>query len=164
MAAQKIKFKMSLKELSFEFEGDIETGQRIQTDIRKSLTALTHSPATVLPADPNLIEGEVASSNGNGKPAKIGRSYKPRRGKANTPRALIVRLRQTGFFTQKRDASSIQTELAKQGHNFKPNEISAALIGICKKQILKRDQGEGGKFEYEAGDADVDAGASEDAE
>jgi hypothetical protein len=168
MATQKIKFKMSVKELSFEFEGDIETGQRIQNDIRKSLAALTHSPTAVLPADQDVIESEFAPALENGKPApdngKVIKPRRTRRGKANSPRTLIAGLRRSGFFTQKRDLNAIRDELARSGHNFKPNELSAAVIPLCKKGILKRDQGENGNYEYVQGEADVDIGTGEDAE
>lgn len=161
MAAPKIKFKMTLKELSFEFEGDVETGQRIQTDIRKSLTALTHSPATVLPTDQNVIEAEAAPAltNGNGKPAK---SRKTRRPKGDSAQSLITDLRQSGFFDDKRDTNAIREELIKSGHNFESKEIAAALIPLLKKKILKRDKGESGNFEYLKGDADVENGTSEE--
>jgi hypothetical protein len=157
----KIKFKMALKELSFEYEGDPEIGQRLQTDIRKSLTALTHTQERILPPDPNVIDADSAPTTENGKTK---RSYRPRRPKSKSCRSLIVGLRQAGFFAEKRDANSIREELAKSGHNFKPNEISAALIPICQNRILKRDQVDGGNYEYEQGDADVDTGNSEDTE
>jgi hypothetical protein len=164
MPTQKIKFKMSLKELSFEFEGDVETGQRIQSDIRKSLTSLTHSPAAVIPPDPNVIDGEVVpaltNDNANGKASKQRRNRRP---KGDSAQALIIGLRHSGFFDQKRDAGSIREELKKSGHNFEAKEIAASLIPICKKRILKRDKAEGGNYEYEKGDADAENGTGEDA-
>jgi hypothetical protein len=159
----KAKFKMSVKEISFEFEGDVEMGRQIQTDITKTLATLGNAQARLLPPDPNVIEAEIVNppENGNGK-AK--RNYRPRRPKAKSCRSLIVGLRQSGFFSEKRDANVIREELAKSGHNFKPNEISAALIPLCQNRILKRDQIEGGNYEYEQGDANVDTGNGEDAE
>ncbi len=40
MAANKIKFEMTLKELTFKFEGDYEHGQRLQLGINKALSDL----------------------------------------------------------------------------------------------------------------------------
>jgi hypothetical protein len=154
---------MCLKELSFEFEGDIETGQRLQSDIRKSLTALTHTQERVLPHDPEVIEVELAAAAGNGKPPKA-RTQRTRRPKANSCRIQVIEMRRAGFFSQKRELSSIQAELANLGHNFKPNEISAVLPALCQKKILKRDKNEGGNFEYEQGETDVGTGDGEDAE
>lgn len=157
----KVKFKMSLKELSFEFEGDPELGSRLQTEIGKSLTALAETQHKLLSPDPNIIDAEIISSSGNGKAKK---SQRARRPKGGTCRSLLIELRQTGFFGEKRDVNAIREELAKMGHNFKANAISAALLPLCQQKILKRENNEGGKFEYEAGPASVDSGNTEDSE
>jgi hypothetical protein len=157
----KVKFEMSLEKLSFKFEGDPELGSKLQTEIGKSFTALAETQAKLLPHDPDVIDTEPVTSNGNGKSK---RAYRPRRPKSEGCRSLIVGLRRSGFFTEKRDINAIRAELAKSGHNFKPNEIASTLIPICKKRILKRDQNESGNYEYEQGDADVDSGNGEDSE
>lgn len=156
----KAKFKMSVKDISFEFEGDVDIGRRIQTDITKSLVALTHAQTRLLPLDPNIIDAEQV------KPIEItkSRSNRGRRSKEKAPRNLIVGLRAAGFFDQKRDIGAVQAELAKKGHTFKQNGLSSALIALCQQNVLKRDKNEGGTYEYERGEANVDLGSSEDAE
>jgi hypothetical protein len=54
----KIKFKLSVKELSFEFEGDQETGQRFQNSISKTLNSLTETPNNVIEVESKVINEE----------------------------------------------------------------------------------------------------------
>lgn len=157
----KVKFKMSLKELSFEFEGDPEIGSRLHNEINKSFNAIAEAQHKLLPHDPNVIDALPSSPNGNGKAKRTSRARRP---KGNSCGSLCIELRTTGYFAQKRDINAIRDELVKMGHNFKPNVISGSLLPLCKKKILKREKNEAGKFEYEAGEADVDTGNGEDAE
>jgi hypothetical protein len=160
---QKIKFEMTVKELSFKFEGDVETGQRIQSDMKKTLTALANAQDRLLPHDPSVIEVEATNVTDNGKAGR-GRSSRPRRPKANTPRTLVIGLRNEGFFDEKRDISAIQAELQKKGRNFEGNELSPALIALTQKDILKRDKNAEGIFEYERGTNDDTGGIAKEAE
>src|SRR5436305_462716 len=60
--AEKIKFKVSIKELSFEYEGTREVGQAIQAGLSRSLAGLVGTQRTaMLPAPPVPV-----NSNGNG--------------------------------------------------------------------------------------------------
>ena len=67
MATQKIKFKMSVKEVAFEFEGDLETGQRIQAGINRTLTSLTEQPERLLPNFQEPIDVKLKAVEENGR-------------------------------------------------------------------------------------------------
>jgi hypothetical protein len=161
MASQKIKFKMSIEKLAFEFEGDVETGQRIQSEIKKTITNLAHTQERLLPHDPNVID-EVPAAQTNGTKAK--KQSRSRRPKANTPRATMVTLRAEGFFDTKRDIGAIQEVLSTRGRNFKSNELSPALVALVQKNILKREKNESGQYEYEKGPNDDVGGSAEETE
>jgi hypothetical protein len=161
MATQKIKFKMSIKELSFDFEGDVETGQRIQNEIKKTLTAIAHTQEKLLPADPNVIDVEASPPGANGK--KV-RGPRKTRTKGNSPRGLVIALRQEGYFDEKRDANTIQAKLETMGRKLKGNELSPALIALTQKKILKREKNAENVYEYEKGPNDDVGSSTEEAE
>lgn len=77
---------------------------------------------------------------------------------------MTLDLVRAGFFSEKRDLNAIQSALAANGHTFKPNEISGVSLSLTKKKVLKRQENEGGNWEYERGDGDVDAGSGEGVE
>jgi len=95
MASRSVKFEISLKELTVKFEGDIQTAERMQSQITGALNSLASAqnkllssgqPATASPAietaparrrrrrtkkaegiDPSILEADVVSSNGGGE-------------------------------------------------------------------------------------------------
>ncbi len=54
----KIKFKLSVKELSFEFEGDQETGLRFQNAVNKTLNSLADTPNNIIDVESRVITDE----------------------------------------------------------------------------------------------------------
>ena len=134
----KIKFKLSVKELSFEFEGDQETGQRFQNSISKTLNSLTETPNQVIDVQARSISDETKllseiSSNGsskrrrrskktkeinldeNGNPVKSARQTRP---SGQSCRALTRSLVEGNFFSENRATGDVREELSKKRTSF----------------------------------------------
>lgn len=172
----KIKFKLSVKELSFEFEGDQETGQRFQNSISKTLNSLTDTPNHVIDVEarqindiPKLLEGQngnssssktrrrkskkVPTASQNGEAGESDEASRPR-SKRTSIKPLYFALIREGFFDNKRGAGDIRQELSKKGFNFEANEVSAHLLPLTQSGYLSRDDSSG-KWEYWKGNVDV---------
>lgn len=175
----KIKFKLSVKELSFEFEGDQETGQRFQNSISKTLNSLTETPNQVIDVEARTIDNNYllpsseqnstkpkrkrgkraktnnvnsAEENDNGNLGeKVKRTHRP---KGQSARDQIIILIQNGFFAEFRTVGEIQDALSKKGHNFDSGEISPTLLRLTKKDYLVRDDS-AGKWQYKIGTVNV---------
>jgi hypothetical protein len=159
MVNRKVKFKISVKELAFEFEGDAETGQRLQQGIQDSLGTIIDMPGrVVLPLEHNgpIID---ASSSPDGEagltPAELPVQPEAKRATRKTSRpkgtsaaARIKALRDEGFFSQERSAGEVQEALAHRGYTFEPKEIAAALLQVLRKQLLDRRQNDKGNYIY----------------
>lgn len=156
----KIKFKLSVKELSFEFEGDQETGQRFQNSISKTLNSLTETPNQVIEVEARTISDETKllseSSNGsskrrrrrskkasetvtdeNGNPIKSARQTRP---SGQSCHALTRSLIEENFFAENRTTGDVREELSKKGHHFESNHISSVLLTLTKAKELVRDK------------------------
>jgi hypothetical protein len=181
MASNKIKFKMSIKEVTFEFEGDYEQGRAIQQGISQTMTGLSNLQSRAMgiadanpdrkqiegrvvdpPAKPHKRkkrktagattgeEGDGNTDNGDGQGAEGDAT--PRRSGGPSPTALLIELRKSGFFAQKRTMSDILTELQKKGHTrVGNNAISGPLAKLATKDVLRRDHNETGNWVYENG-------------
>lgn len=155
----KIKFKLSVKELSFEFEGDQETGQRFQNSISKTLNSLTETPNNVIDVEAKIISEQPRlltenSSNGsskrrkakkpaeivldeNGNPVKSARHTRP---SGQSCHALIKSLIEENFFSQNRSTGDVREELSKRGHHFESKNISSVLLKLTQNKLLKREK------------------------
>jgi hypothetical protein len=158
MTRKQIKFKFSAKEVSFEFEGDLETGERVQKGVQQSLAKLIDTPALVLPSanKGDMIDGEVVT---NGKSSDLlpdeskvqgsrratRRQSRPR---GTSPAARIKVLHEERYFAHERSLSDIQEALAQKGFNFESNEISAALLLLVRKGPLDRRKDDNGNYVY----------------
>ena len=156
----KIKFKLSVKELSFEFEGDQETGQRFQNSISKTLNSLTDTPNHVIDVEARTISNETKllsenSSNGsskrrrkgkkpaeivldeNGNPIKVVRQTRPSGQSCN---ALVKNLNEENFFSEYRTTNDVREELSKRGHHFESKDVASVLLILTKSKELTRDK------------------------
>lgn len=157
----KIKFKLSVKELSFEFEGDQETGQRFQNSISKTLNSLTETPNHVIDIEAKTVADEAKllsdnSTNGSVKKRKRrakktndavidenGNEVKPKRHSRPSGQscyALTRGLITENYFAENRTTANVREELAKKGHHFESNHISSVLLQLTKSEELKRDK------------------------
>jgi hypothetical protein len=159
------RFKMTIKELSFEIEGDDESVQNVQNGLKQTLNSITHLPEQVLdaptPAERRGVETVVdvrpkaALSDGVRNGTK---SPRLRRNKSDSPQALILELISGDFFMQKRNMGEIRAELARMGHNFEPNEISSPLVRLTQRKILSRERNSENEWVYEKGSVDGSRG------
>lgn len=180
MASQKMKFKMNIKELSFEFEGDFDQGQKIQSGISKTLSELGNLQTgamglpTTKPVEARVIEAlpptrtrrrrrkseaAVSDSNGAGEEAAEetgnGEKISARKPTGSSPIRLLKDLKQNGFFEGGKSVSEIVTHVNAKGHTKMINSsFSAQLLSLSKKEILERKQDETGGWKYYPGTRD----------
>lgn len=139
--AEKIKFKVSIKELSFEYEGSREVGQALQAGLSRSLAGLVDTQRTaMLPALPVHDQGE---GDGVGsapvvidQPAE--KSKKPRRMSGVSLIGLLRDLKTQKFFGEPRSVDAIRDKLKTKGHIFTDSPISGRLLDLTKKNELYR--------------------------
>ncbi len=183
MATNKIKFEMTLKELTFKFEGDYEQGQRLQVGINKTLTDLGKlqgaaagfedakevkviETSTVLPKSSRRRRRKSESPESAGENG-IGATEQPtsengnggqgeRRSSGVSPTQLLLGLRKTGYFSQSRTSGQVVTELNRQGHtSIKDSDLTSTFVRLCQRQVLSRDKDAEGKvWVYQAGSVD----------
>src|SRR6266567_6319295 len=158
MADQKIKFKVSIKELSFEFEGSRDIGQALQVGLTRSLGQLVDTQRTVmtLPGAPAIVApvandiatqtlfSEVPASvapmtNGHAAGPQEKQARKARKG-GPTLAALVRELKLAGFFTEPRSMAAILDKLKVSGRNVKSNSISGTLQTMAQNKELFRNQ------------------------
>jgi hypothetical protein len=159
MPRKQIKFKFSAKELSFEYEGDLETGERLQKGIQESLGKLINTSSRVLPSSsqgdvidaevvPNGAQSEATGADAGPQQSRQGtrRQSRPR---GTSVAARIKALHAEGYFAQEHSLAEVQKFLAdNKGYTFKPNELSSALLQIVRSETLDRRQNDNGDFVY----------------
>jgi hypothetical protein len=163
MTNRKIKFKISIKELSVEFEGDTLTAERIQEQVTGAINSLATAPNRLVGSGQeqytsNIIDvsparrrrrrrTKAAENGGEASPAEveavIGGEEGParkatRRGEGQ--KQLITAFIATGFFGEPRTVGEIKEQLSKRGHSFKSNELSPSLGRLTREGILQRDK------------------------
>ncbi|MGL4555837.1 MAG: hypothetical protein ACRC33_32105 [Gemmataceae bacterium] len=171
--AEKIKFKVTLEKLSFEYEGTREVGQALQAGLSRSLANLVDTQRTaMLPAPPVPVH-EMSNGNGDGpSPVVIDQSprpvQKPKKSRKMTGVShigLLRGLKAEGYFGEPRPVEMLREKLKEKGHTLKDSLISARLLDMIQKDELHRKQ-EGGSWLYKDKPFDESPGtanASEDA-
>src|SRR5882724_5442311 len=117
MPEQKIKFKVTLKELSFEFEGAREVGQVVQAGLNNSIGRLIDTQRTVmaLPGEKPVAAEPLNGFDASATPAQNSHHVngqtieKAKRRKTGGP-SLVGQLRELkteGFFKEERTVESI---------------------------------------------------------
>jgi hypothetical protein len=151
MAKQEIKFKVTIKELSIEYEGTREVGQSLQAGINRSLGSLldTQRAAMAIPApppqQPTLFDalgqvepspnGKTVSSHATGQPAAptpvpataAERVKKPRKSPGPSLKGLLRGLIQEGYFKEPRTVDAIREKLKDNGHGATSKALSSRL-------------------------------------
>jgi hypothetical protein len=166
MAFQKTKFKISIKELAIEFEGDRESGQEIQNGVQQSILGLIGAHGDVLAIAPTAkpIDTPIDVSTPAGRPRLRkrdihGQSGSPsktetsngeqsqsrtRRSKANSPGSLIQALITEGYFSEHRSIGDVLRALEHKGHNFNQTNLSSPLLELTRRNKLSRKKNEKG--------------------
>ncbi|MHC5765888.1 MAG: hypothetical protein ACYTXI_09740 [Nostoc sp.] len=80
MATRKVKFKLSIKEISFEFEGDQATAQDLAGTITQSLTSISDAQNKLLDVEASPVQGrELRSAEIPALPTQTARKKKRKR-------------------------------------------------------------------------------------
>lgn len=109
-------------------------------------------PSTATPAQPaagpkrrrRSQRTTVAADGANGDAS-------PRSSKGGGTKALVLELKEHGFFAQDRSIGEIREELHTRGHSFKSNEISPVLLSLTQQKVLARRKDDNQKWVYRDG-------------
>lgn len=169
-----MKFKMNIKELSFEFEGDVDQGQKIQGGISKALGDIgaLQNEALGLPsaktADAKIIEApalvrtrrrrrRVETSDTQGDESQVDHDEaggNAPKSTGSSPTELLIGLRKGGFFEGGKTVGDIVSHVNAKGHTkLTSASFSAQLQSLTKRDVLVRTQ-EDGTWKYSPGTKD----------
>jgi hypothetical protein len=171
MTNRKVKFKISIKELSVEFEGDIQTAERIQQQVTGAINNLATAPnrlisggqqypsTDVIDVSPTRRRRrrrsgtvEVGSEEGATQASGVdgGEDSSTRKGVrlGEGQKALIISLVSNNFFGERRTVGDIRDQLSKKGHSFKSNELSPTLGRLTREGVLQRDRSAKNQWVY----------------
>jgi hypothetical protein len=152
MSTQPIHFKIVIKEINIEFDGDMEAAQIAQGAVNNFMNSLTEIQNKLLQLETQIPERSNGSSN---QPPPLSKRRAKRRSSGESPiKGHIIRLREEGFFEQKRLLGEVRDKLAQQGHNYKSPSISSPILALTKNRILFREKNEEGNWIYWMGDND----------
>jgi hypothetical protein len=151
--ADNIKFKVSIKELSFEYEGTREVGQALQAGLSRSLAGLVDTQRTVMLPAPALPLSEHVTGNGESpgqtkidqQPVQKAKKLRKMTGVSHI--GLLRDLKSDKYFAEPRSVEMIREKLKTKGHTLKDSLISARLLDLTQKGELHRKQ-EGGNWFY----------------
>lgn len=157
MAEQKIKFKVSIKELSFEFEGSREVGQALQAGLSRSLGGLVDAQRIAMAAIPAKPGTPPVDETGNGfngihVPAEqvvngqppADKPKKARKSGGTSLTNLLRDLKKETYFSEPRSPDAVRERLKLKGHTFPENTIASRLLDLTKKDELFRQQSDTG--------------------
>jgi len=177
MATRKVKFKLSIKEISFEFEGDQETAQNLAGTINQSLASISDAQNKLLDVEASPLPGrelrsaevpalptqtarrkkrqrrtENTSSNGSSQngdgTSNADSTSKGRRPRKDSVGSQLKILLSEGFFAENHAVDEIRAELAKRGHHFESNHISGELLRLTRDGLFVREKNEEDKWVY----------------
>jgi hypothetical protein len=152
----KVKFKLSVEKITFEYDGDHDTGLAVNRAMNHTLGALVEAQNQVIDVTPNKVEGvsmpAVTALTGpstrrryrrrlkptaneasldtvetNGKSASV-KPLRARRARGDSLRGLVHVLLREGYFTKSRTATELRDELSRRGHNFDPKNVASDLL------------------------------------
>jgi hypothetical protein len=143
MTAEKIKFKVSIKELSFEYEGAREVGQAVQAGLTRSLAGLVDTHRTAMLPGPAFPVHAQTNGNGDGSVPSVivtpaEKPKKPRKSSGVSLIGLLRELKAERFFGEVRSVDVLREKLKTKGHTFRDSTISARLLDMIKKNELHR--------------------------
>jgi hypothetical protein len=143
MTAEKIKFKVSIKELSFEYEGAREVGQAVQAGLTRSLAGLVDTQRTAMLPGPAFPVHPQTNGNGDGSTPSVivtpaEKPKKPRKSSGVSLIGLLRELKTEKYFGEGRSVDVMREKLKTKGHIFPDSTISARLLDMIKKNELYR--------------------------
>lgn len=178
----KVKFKLSVEKITFEYEGDHDTGLAVNRAMNHTLGSLVEAQNQVIDVTPNKVERvsmpAATALAGPSTRRRLRRRLKPtanessqdtveansdsasvkplraRRARGDSFRGQIHVLLGEGYFTKSRTATEIREELSRRGHNFDPKNVASDLLWFVRKNYLSRQQNEDGVYAYVKGTND----------
>lgn len=144
MPSSKIKLKLSVKELTIEFEGDRQTAEKIGGSITKTLDALKAAPEAVIgsgPAQLPLAALDVTATEKRKKRRSSGArgsSESEGRAKNGSIPDAITKLRDDGYFDEPRRVGDLIGKFGELGHSYKVGDLSPVLIRLTRNKVLTR--------------------------
>lgn len=139
------KLHINTQQGLIEVEGDEKVVLAVYSDLKDLIKARlsatpTQHKATPAPSNAELNAGSFQPPNGD-EPKK-----KRRSGKSGGPSCAsrILELKESGHFSELRDAKAVSEALSAKGHNYEGKHIAAALIDITKRGALRRIKKDGG--------------------
>ncbi len=170
----KVKYKFSAEKISFEFEGDLDTGLAVNRSMSHMFGSLVEPQHRVIDVTPEpsvaalpppvpsrrrqrskpkaAMDGQPVGTvpSGNGDPGAP-KAVRPRRPHGSSFRDQMYPLMREGYFSRRRTASELHAELSRRGHHYDPKNIASDLLWFVKKNYLSRDRNEDGKYAYVKG-------------
>ena len=164
----KVKFKFSIEKITFEYEGDHETGQAISQSMQRTLGSFAEAQNAVIDVTP--LEDEMKALPPATYSDPLPKRRKRRRARQTTTssneynqagfeangeqadakssrvkrsrsvgfRTLGYRLLLEGFFNTDRTMSEVKAKLTEMGFPLEPKTISSELGTFTKRQFLSR--------------------------
>jgi hypothetical protein len=171
MATNKMKFEISIKELTFKFEGDFEQGQRIQTGISRALGDISRlqDTATGLQEPTKQIQGpvidvpkrkykkrraatadaETPNEGAEGEAQGQAEESGERRTTGTSFKELLQSLKQDGFFNTPQTTKQMVQHFSASGHtSVKTTDLTAPLARMTRGKELKRVKNEDDVWAY----------------
>src|SRR6267143_662659 len=167
-AGKSVKFEISVEKLSFKYEGDLPSAERMHGDVAGALTSLMAQRMLTAPSKPPSVPPIVTVEPAGGRR----RSSRRRRASVSAgteavnndvavvseadaevadvadrssrrtgpgAQSLMTQLKTVGFFNTKRTNADIHGALAQKGHTFRAAELSTRLVRLTQKGVLKRE-------------------------
>lgn len=174
-SSKSVKFKIALKELVVEFEGDVQIAERLQGDITSALSTLASAQQRALSPGrqqpPNTATTELGTmptrrrrrKRSGGQVDGIDPSIvdgeveggaevssgdgEPRRDASGVVSLLNV-LKAEGYFAERRTLGHIRGQMATKGHIYRPGDVSPLLVTATRKGILRREKNSANQWVY----------------
>jgi hypothetical protein len=174
MASQKVKWKLSIKEIYAEFEGSREDAQQLQHGVQQALGNLIGTQARLLappgPGGGQVIEAQVEqtpATEGNGQKT-IGsdsngqKQAKPRRARSGLSIVTLLRgLNKEHYFSEPRSGAEVEAYLKdKKGHSVRNAALLTQLQRLVTKGELHRDKNADDTYIYKDSPFDEGRGSS----
>lgn len=170
----KIRFKFLVEKITFEYEGDHDTGLAVNRALNHTLgslaeaqncaISLTPEPQKALPSSSvpvrrkhrtrskPPIPGHLAAEGGEREVAhEQGMRTRSRRSQNESFRHQTYELIGEGYFKQPRTMNELMGELSRRGFHYEAKDVASKLGWFNRKKFLSRDKNDEGKYAYVKG-------------
>jgi hypothetical protein len=160
-----VKFKLTLKEVSFEFDGDRDSGAQILGSLSRNLDTISELQNKIVDVDtfnkgsvrPILTAGGARRTSSAQKPvsaiappassSKVVRRRRKRKLVGPSIADHISVLLNNNYFSAPRALGDIKSELGKKGIAVEQHQLSSPLLYMTKRKKIARSN-DSGKWLY----------------